>query len=119
LQSGSNADANNVAYYHSDYNIGYTADAKFKLGAAFGSNNQILAYGFAGISKQQVNTEADPTPYGYDYSAIGANYGVGLDYAVNDKFTVGVELIGRTLRGYEDAVNRSQFQGSLRAAFHF
>lgn len=113
LQSGGgvdSADANNAG---DDYNVDHMADVKLKVGTTFGSDNQILAYGFGGLSQMGI------TAHGNAYSAVGFNFGLGADYAVSDNFTVGAEVIGRSLTGYKSTGARFDEQASLRVAFHF
>ncbi len=114
LQSGEGfqGDADN------DYNIHYTADAKLKLGMVLGAEDQWLVYGFGGIWGSGFENGDDP----HDYAAFGLNYGVGAEMMVTEQFSVGAELMGRSVMDtYEpdDRLPDASYQASLRAAFHF
>jgi opacity protein-like surface antigen len=100
-----------------DYGISLLGDAKLRVGTTFGSEGQILAYGFGGFSVAQIKEGS----YDGDYSAFGLNAGAGLDWAFTENFSVGVEYIGRVMEAYETDGDDTAVlhQGSLRASFHF
>lgn len=102
--------------YPGDYGFNYLVDAKFKAGVTLGDDNRILAYGFGGISGGDMSAASNDM----SYTAFGANYGVGVDYAVTDVVRIGVEVMGRTLDGYsDDNKMHTNGQASLRASFNF
>ncbi len=72
-------------------------DAKGRLGYSFGS---ALVYGVVGYSW------ATTSDSGIVYPAAGLNYGVGLDYMVNDHIFVGAEYLMRDLTGSDVGVSR-------------
>lgn len=90
-------------------------DAKFSLGIPV---NKALVYGFAGVSSGVLNNPDDD-----NYSATGANYGVGVDYKVNDRFSVGLEYISRNMTGYTSGGNPDSQKNastiSLRTSIQF
>ena len=71
-------------------------DAKVRAGFAFGD---ALIYGVGGYSSGSWVTPDDPGTYTYPVS--GFNYGVGIDYAINDNAFVGLEYLWR---GMTDAL---------------
>jgi outer membrane immunogenic protein len=104
--------------YSTDYQINKIADLKIRAGLKLSEN--MLAYGFGGLSG------GDATNYdaSEDYSFWGANFGVGIDFMVIDRVTVGAEITGRYLEAYDWSADGNQSSGlttqaSLRAAFHF
>lgn len=101
-----------------DYNLHYTADAKLKLGAVLGADDQMLVYGFGGFFASTFESGSD----NHDYAAYGVNYGVGAEIMVTEQFSLGAEVIGRSvLNTYEpdDRLPDASYQASLRASFHF
>lgn len=92
-------------------------DAKFRVGTATTLGGMdTLIYGFAGFSGGETLT------YDTDYgSPFGVNLGVGLDVMVTEGMSVGLEVLGRSMDGYDyDEVGPFGNQTvSLRAAFHF
>ncbi|CAN1564295.1 Outer membrane protein beta-barrel domain containing protein [Paracoccaceae bacterium] len=108
------ADSNNSV---DDYTFENLVDAKLSVGTSVG---KALIYGFAGMSSGTLDA------YGTDeylYNATGMNYGIGVDYMVSDKFTVGVEYISRNMTGYTSSGNPENQKNadtvSLRASFKF
>lgn len=109
--------------YNNDPNDPYRfenlIDAKFRVGTATTLGGMdTLIYGFAGFSGGETFT------YGVDYqygSPFGVNLGVGLDVMVTESMSVGLEVLGRSMDGYDyDEVGPFGNQTvSLRAAFHF
>ena len=104
-----------------DYTINYIADAKVKLGMDAGS---FMPYVFAGISGGQATYGSQHN----DYGIFGVNYGVGAEVMVTEQFSLGAELMGRTIidpygccGGAANGGGRdlSHIQGMLRASFHF
>ena len=97
-----------------DYDVDYIADAKFKLGWAM---DNFLPYIFGGISGGESSACC-----GEDYGFYGFNYGIGADWKFTEHFSIGAELLGRTIvdpYSNEDNDSPSHWQGMLRAAFHF
>ena len=98
-----------------DYSFENLVDAKLSVGTSVG---KALIYGFAGMSSGILDSSGDDA-----YSASGMNYGVGVDYMVSDKFTVGVEFISRNMTGYTSGGNPENLKNadtvSLRASFKF
>lgn len=100
-----------------EYEVNYIVDGKLKLGFAM---DEFLVYVFGGP------TFIDST-YTYsgdddDYSDGGINYGIGADWMVTDHFSIGAEVLGRTIidaYGWSgDEEDKTHWQGMLRAAFH-
>ncbi len=88
-------------------------DAKGRLGYSFGS---ALVYGVVGYSW------ATTSDAGIVYPAAGLNYGVGLDYMINDHIFVGAEYLMRNLTGSDVGVNRVDAtinSATLRAGYKF
>ena len=88
-------------------------DAKGRLGYSFGS---ALVYGVVGYSW------ATTSDAGTLYPASGLNYGVGLDYMVNDHIFVGAEYLMRNLTGFDIGVNRIDAtinSATIRAGYKF
>jgi outer membrane immunogenic protein len=98
-----------------DYSFENLVDAKLSVGTSVG---KALIYGFAGMSSGTLDSSGDDP-----YNASGMNYGVGVDYMVSDKFTVGVEYISRNMTGYASGGNPENLKNadtvSLRASFKF
>ena len=100
------------------YTLRNLTDVKLSVGMPVG---KALIYGFGGVSSAALDTTND------DYSgatgANGVNYGLGVDYMVSEKMTVGAEFISRNMNGYtsggnpDDISNLNSF--SLRASFKF
>ena len=80
-------------------------DAKVRVGYAAG---QALIYAVAGGTAGQYIEEEDP--YFIDFTGI--NYGVGVDYKINDKMFAGIEYLMRDVGGeYRDyPLERGDFQ---------
>ena len=83
-----------------------------------------LPYVFAGISGGQATYGSDHNDYGF----FGVNYGLGAEVMVTEQFSLGAEVMGRTIidpYGCCDGASsgggdsRTHYQGMLRAAFHF
>ena len=113
LQTGPNSRGGSPT---DDYDMRYVADAKVKLGMAM---DNWMPYLFAGISGDGITTGSSH----HDYTNFGVNYGLGADFKVSEQFTIGAEVMGRTfLDVYSDTSDGhdvTDFQGTLRAAFHF
>lgn len=97
------------------YTFNNLVDAKLSLGMPVG---KALVYGFGGVSS------AGLTGCCQDYEgAVGANFGLGIDYMVTDNMTVGAEFISRNMTGYTSGGNpddpSKQNSFSLRASFKF
>ena len=105
--------SNYQAPTYEDYAINYLVDVKGRIGAKIGQN--AFAYAFAGASRGNMGTLALG-----DYGVFGANFGVGGEYAINEKMSVGIEYIDRRLRdvsGVGGTVDLSSV--SVRAIFKF
>ncbi len=88
-------------------------DAKGRLGYSFGS---ALVYGVVGYSWA---TTSDASTL---YPAAGLNYGVGIDYMINDHIFVGAEYLMRDLTGSDVGVNRIDStinSATIRAGYKF
>ncbi len=86
-------------------------DLKFRFGTTFGS---ALVYASLGYSV------GGSTSDGFNYDFNGVNYGIGMDYAVNDRIFVGAEIVARNIDdglGYLDT--RPMTTASVRAGFRF
>jgi opacity protein-like surface antigen len=98
-----------------DYEVKFLVDAKLRLGMAM---DQWMPYVFGGFSGGSEDTASS----NYDYGLWGFNYGIGFDWMLTDNISLGAEVMGRSLQGYnEDDDNadfQSHWQGMLRAAFH-
>ncbi len=96
------------------YSFNNLTDLKLTVGTPVG---KALVYGFTGVSAGTL--EAD----GESYSATGMNFGLGVDYKINQKFSVGMEYIARNMSGYSSGGNPDDLKGantlSLRASFNF
>jgi Outer membrane protein beta-barrel domain len=100
------------------YAIKNVIDLKAKVGTTVTlGNSPVLLYGFAGLSTGTAALYYD------QYSFNGYNYGVGADMMVGQNFSVGIEILGRTVDGYVDSGDPYQDtnhgQVSLRGAFRF
>ncbi|MDP2063968.1 MAG: outer membrane beta-barrel protein [Phaeovulum sp.] len=89
------------------------ADLKLRLGTTYGS---MLVYALVGYSAGTSQYEAASNNF------HGLNYGVGLDYGVNDRMFVGAELLARNIvddsgLGYLDT--RPMTTLSIRAGLRF
>jgi len=98
-----------------DYTLDNMTDFKISVGVPMG---KALVYGFAGVSAVSLGTPWE------DYrDGSGLNYGVGVDYMVTSKLSVGAEFISRRMSGYssgghvEDPSPLNSV--SLRGSFHF
>jgi len=105
---------------NSVYGIASAIDLKGRVGTVVqaGGVGPILLYGFGGVSVLQT------TNYDNDsYSSTGLNYGLGAEMAVGENFTVGLEVLGRSVDSYngdsDPRQNTSHEQISLRTAFRF
>lgn len=99
----------------SDYSVSELLDIKLRLGQSFG---QIMVYGFVGIS----HAGDSNTGYDEDYGTkSGSNIGIGAAYKVNDRFSVGLELMQRNIdmEGYYDYGTAKINTISFRGALHF
>ncbi|WP_417250729.1 outer membrane protein [Celeribacter sp.] len=70
--------------------------ARVKLRAGYDAGD-MLFYGVLGA------TYANATISGNDYSDTGVSYGVGVDYAINDAWTAGVELLHTDFSEFDDS----------------
>lgn len=97
------------------YSFGKMVDAKLSLGVPVG---KALIYGFAGMSSGEMTNGSDEI-----HAASGANYGLGIDYQVSERFTVDMDCILRNMPGYaDDGFPETQSNAntvSLRASFRF
>ncbi|WP_149586919.1 outer membrane protein [Tabrizicola flagellatus] len=73
--------------------IDSSLDLKGKVGLAA---NRALFYGVLGFSKVGYNFDIDPT---LNYDATGLGYGIGMDYAVSNRITLGLEYMNRKTSG--------------------
>ncbi|RYG93101.1 porin family protein [Loktanella sp. IMCC34160] len=99
-----------------DYMLNGLTDLKLSLGMPVGD---ALVYGFGGMSfGKGIGYSND-----YEYMVSGANVGLGVEYMVTDKISLGAEYIQRHMNGYTSGgnpENPSPMQSlSLRASFHF
>ncbi len=94
------------------YSMGTFVDSKVSVGVPLG---KALLYGFAGLSASTVNGD------GEKYSAWGTNMGVGVDYMVTDKMSVGAEVMRRSFKNSYGSNGSSDGSTavSVRVAFHF
>jgi outer membrane immunogenic protein len=94
-----------------DYKLSNVIDLKARLGQSFG---QTLVYGFAGYSTGSLLDEDEDV----SYTSSGGNFGLGVEYKVNDRFSVGAEVMRRNLDsvGYYGSgeINTASFRASLR-----
>lgn len=111
FQGAIGGDANGDSSYPEDYGFSSLIDLKLSLGKPIG---RTLVYGFAGLSSGNVTASSS----GQNYTAFGANFGLGADYRVSDMFSVGAEYTHRIMSGY-DTTNASNGTLALRASFHF
>ncbi len=100
-----------------DYSVTFLADAKLKLGLAM---DEFMPYVFGGFSAAHEEVGSCD----YDYGLWGVNYGIGVDWMVAEQFSLGAEIMGRTIMDPYNEDNsqgneQTHFQGMLRAAFHF
>ncbi len=114
MQSGIDVEAP-ASYAPVDgYSYSNLIDAKLSVGTPVG---KALVYGFAGVSSGNLETPWD------EYNASGANFGVGVDYQVNDRISVGLEYITRNMTGYTSGGNPDDLKNastiSLRTSFKF
>lgn len=107
---------------YENYGINYVVDSKLRVGTQInvGSMGPALVYGFGGFSFGSMNNYWGPA-----YSFNGANYGAGVEVMVSSKMSIGVEVMGRSVLGYDGEVDSqserasNHGQATLRAAFHF
>ena len=115
IQSAPDVDSGGAGAY-GDYEVDYIVDAKFRLGFAM---DHFLPYVFAGVSGGESGIG---NFYENEYGFFGANYGIGIDFKLGEHFSIGAEVLGRTIFDpyHEDSENHnpSHWQGMLRAAFH-
>lgn len=81
-----------------DDDISHALDLKARVGYGF---QRVLVYGAVGYSTstQTIRHPLDIGEYDWDLSGIG--YGVGADFAVNDRLSVGLEYFRREMSGDE------------------
>ncbi len=114
LQSGFQSDGGSPT---DDYEVNYIADGKLKLGVAF---DNLMIYAFGGASAGEMQTGSESHNYGFG----GFNYGVGVDWMVWDRVSLGAEVLGRTIidpynDDQDEHGDQSHWQGMVRASFHF
>jgi opacity protein-like surface antigen len=114
LQSGFDSDGGDPT---DDYEINYIADGKLKLGVGF---DNLLVYVFGGPSAGEMQTGSESHNYGFG----GFNYGVGVDWMVWDRVSLGAEVLGRSIIDpyNDDGSNHGDvdhWQAMVRASFHF
>ena len=114
VQSGFDSDGGDPDH---DYQVNFLADAKVKLGWAM---DNIMPYVFGGFTAAHEETGSCD----YDYGLWGVNYGIGIDWMLTENFSLGAEVLGRSIQDpyNEDSSQgdaQSHWQGMLRAAFHF
>ena len=123
LQSGALVYGGEIAAQATDFNLegapgkfDNMIDLKARAGMAYG---KALPYAFVGYSRGDWKN-GDARTNG---AADGMNYGLGLDYAVNDKWSVGAELIRRELStdfdGAQGSVDTNFNTVQVRAGFRF
>lgn len=99
------------------YSLKSVIDLKAKVGTTVNAGaTPVLLYGFAGMSTGNV------AAYYGDYNFSGVNYGVGAQAKVGQNFSVGLEVLGRSVDSYDDYEGdktTDHYQVSLRGAFHF
>lgn len=119
MQGGINVDEPASEAGNADpYTLRNLTDIKLSVGMPVG---KALIYGFGGVSSVALDTT------GEDYSgasgANGMNIGLGVDYMVSEKMTVGAEFISRNMNGYTSGANPTDITNlntfSLRASFKF
>lgn len=97
------------------YNISHLVDLTGRVGFAM---DDVLIYASAGGSTGNVIGQ-----YGHDYATWGVNYGIGVDYKVDEELSIGLQWEGRNLQGYNSDDDEIQDFNtstlSLRAAYHF
>jgi len=108
-----NGDGDEESSYDEDYNVNSMIDLKVKAGKGFGN---ILAYGFAGVSSG-TSTAYDGGEY--QYINTGFNFGVGAEMMINDKMSVGIEHVMRSLYYPEGEDFHSSANTQLRIAYRF
>ena len=100
-----------------DYALRALTDVKFRIGKpidAFGSS--MLLYGFGGLSIGDATTD----DMDESYAALGPNIGIGAEYMVGSKVSVGLEHTQRAMFGHYTE-NGAVWNGttSFRVAVHF
>lgn len=115
-QGGLNADANDLG--DTDYSMSSFVDTKISVGVPMG---KALIYGFTGITASNVNADySGDNDWSADYGVWGTNLGLGVDYMVTDKMSLGAEVMRRGWeQGYGESANEATTAVSLRASFHF
>jgi len=98
----------------SGYDFGQFIDLKFRVGYPVGKS---LIYGLVGYT----TAKWDQDDNGDYYDVDGYNFGIGVDYAVSDKFVVGLEVLSRQLETNTVGGGFEADPGtvSLRAAYKF
>ncbi|WP_444455160.1 outer membrane protein [Rhodobacter capsulatus] len=123
LQRGALVYGGEIAAQATDFNLDGAPgkfdnmiDLKARAGMAYG---KALPYAFVGYSRGDWKN-GDGQSNG---AADGVNYGLGVDYAVNDKWTVGAELMRRELStdfdGSDGSVDTNFNTVQVRAGFRF
>ncbi|SOC12838.1 outer membrane protein [Rhodobacter maris] len=94
-------------------------DLKARVGRTYGARGEFLPYAFVGYSKGQWKNVSGLSNDDPD----GVNYGLGVDYALTDKWVVGAEFIRRELDADYDGGNgkvENNFNSvAVRAAYRF
>lgn len=127
IQNGNLVYGGEVAYYmlNEQTFTGFAAnvanfdpviDVSLRLGYAF---DRTLVFGQVGYS---MSTVSEPSS-NLEYDQTGLNYGLGVDYAVTDQFSIGVLYTNRNMEGDSQnpgqTVEAQHSSLSLRAAFRF
>ncbi len=74
-------------------NIDRVIDLKGKVGFAA---DRVMFYGALGVSKLDYEFSTAPA---LNYSTRGVSYGLGVDYALTERFTMGLEYLARKTDG--------------------
>ena len=123
LQNGALVYGGEIAAQATDFNLegapgsfDNMIDLKARAGMAYG---KVLPYAFVGYSRGDWKNGNALT----NGAADGMNYGLGVDYAVSDTWSVGAELIRRELStdfdGGNGSVDTNFNTAQLRASFRF
>jgi outer membrane immunogenic protein len=94
-----------------DYTMDQVWDVKARAGYSFGKS---MVYGFAGMTQSNLSDISGDV----DYNSSGVNFGLGIEYMVTDKISIGAELMRRDLHSagyYENAkIDSASFRATLR-----
>ena len=118
MQGRTYGDANGESSYDNSYSISNLMEVKGRLGKVVSAGSMpLLVYGVGGF---HTGTATNYDMEQYDFS--GMTLGGGVEAAVTENFTVGLEVLHRvsdTYAGEYSATKESHNQVSLRAAFQF